>query len=161
MVYCLIQNRNSLQQFSDRYCLISADHLNLPYLNKMDLMKWPIFSLLEPEFACKIKMACVYGMYSIVLLFYIPKGSFQHSGVGIEIRDSFTIMHFNVELTLVHSCLCFHWLCYLELFLLGSCYCGSFWINNGLKTLHKLYRPLKLILICLPVLHGHYSKCNF
>ncbi|GFG32082.1 hypothetical protein Cfor_08566 [Coptotermes formosanus] len=27
----------------------------------MDLMKWPIFSLLEPEFVCKIKMACVYG----------------------------------------------------------------------------------------------------
>jgi alpha-tubulin suppressor-like RCC1 family protein len=38
-----------------------ADNLNLPYLNKIDLMKWPIFSLLEPEFACKIKMACVYG----------------------------------------------------------------------------------------------------
>ena len=97
MVYCLIQNRNSLQQFSDRYCLISADHLNLPYLNKMDLMKWPIFSLLEPEFACKIKMACVYGMYSILLLFNIPKGSFQDGGIGSEIRDSFTVMHINTD----------------------------------------------------------------
>ncbi|XP_023712816.2 RCC1 and BTB domain-containing protein 1 [Cryptotermes secundus] len=27
----------------------------------MDLMKWPIFSLLEPDFVYKIKMACVYG----------------------------------------------------------------------------------------------------
>jgi len=107
MVYSLIQNRNSLQQCSDCYCLISAEHLNLPYLNKMDLMKWPIFSLLEPEFACKIKMACVYGMYSILLLFNIPKGSFQDSGIGSEIRDSFTIMHINVELTLVHSCFVF------------------------------------------------------
>ena len=126
MVYCLIHNRNSLQQCSDCYCLISADHLNVPYLNKMDLMKWPIFSLLEPEFACKIKMACVYGMYSILLLFNIPKGSFQDSGTGSEIRDSFTVTHINVEMTLVHSCLFFHWLCYLGLFFLGSCYCSSF-----------------------------------
>ena len=56
----------------------------------MDLMKWPIFSLLEPEFACKIKMACVYGMYSILLLFNLPKGSFQDSGIGSEIKDPFT-----------------------------------------------------------------------
>ena len=117
MVYCLIQNRNSLQQCSDCYCFIPADDLNLPYLNKMDLMKWPIFSLLEPEFACKIKMACVYGMYSFLLLFNILKGSFQDSGIGSETRDSFTTMHITVELTLVHSCLCCHWLCYLELIL--------------------------------------------
>jgi hypothetical protein len=31
----------------------------------MDLMKWPIFSLLEPDFVYKIKMACVYGMYYV------------------------------------------------------------------------------------------------
>jgi len=142
MVYCLIQNRNSLRQCSDCYCFISADNLNLPCLNKMDLTKWPIFSLLEPEFTSKIKMACVYGMYSILLLFNIPKGSFQDIGIGSEIRDSFTIMHINVELTLVYSCLCFHWLCYVELFLLGSCYCSSFWISNGLKTLQKLCDPL-------------------
>lgn len=77
----------------------------------MDLMKWPIFSLLEPEFLSKIKMACVYGMYSILLLFNIPKGSFQNREIDGEIRDSFTTIHINVELTFVFSCLCFHCLC--------------------------------------------------
>jgi hypothetical protein len=92
----------------------------------MDLVKWPIFSLLEPEFACKIKMACVYGMYSILQLFNIPRGSFQERGIGNEIRDSFTIMDMSVEFTLVHSCLCFNWLCYMGVFLIESCYCSSF-----------------------------------
>jgi hypothetical protein len=33
----------------------------------MDLMKWQIFSLLEPDFVYKIKMACVYGMYYVTV----------------------------------------------------------------------------------------------
>lgn len=39
----------------------------------MDLMKWPIFSLMESDFVSQIRMACVFGMYSTVLLFnYVP-----------------------------------------------------------------------------------------
>jgi hypothetical protein len=44
-------------------------------IHKMDLMKWPLFSLLEPDFVYKIKMACVYGMYYSLLLLKIHKRS--------------------------------------------------------------------------------------
>lgn len=43
----------------------------------MDLMKWPIFSLLEPDFVYKIKMACVYGMYSVIFFLKRSKGSWM------------------------------------------------------------------------------------
>lgn len=38
-------------------------------------MKWPIFSLLEPDFVYKIKMACVYGTYYVTVFRKISKGS--------------------------------------------------------------------------------------
>jgi hypothetical protein len=38
-------------------------------------MKWQIFSLLEPDFVYKIKMACVYGMYYVTFFCKQSTGS--------------------------------------------------------------------------------------